>query len=106
MAWSPSFFAERCLCAGLTDMLNTGASVQRFSCSAAGNNGTSGASATASLRGCGRLLLYSTAAPTACTVDGAPVEFEFEPEQRTVSLMVPRTDSLECTVSLEFSLAA
>ncbi|KAK9915311.1 hypothetical protein WJX75_007444 [Coccomyxa subellipsoidea] len=90
---------------GLTDMLNTGASVQRFSCTAAGNNGAQGVRATASLRGCGRLLLYSTCAPAAATVDGAPVEFEFEAEQRTVSLMVPRTDSLLCTVCLDYALA-
>lgn len=101
--WSPVWLA------GLTDMLNTGASVQRFSCTAAAAGGNSAAaSARASLlvRGCGRLQLYSTCAPAAATVDGREVQFEFDPERRLLSLVVPRTESLLCTVCLDFALSA
>ncbi|BDA43643.1 probable galactinol-sucrose galactosyltransferase 2 [Coccomyxa sp. Obi] len=92
---------------GLTDMLNTGASVQRFSCgAAAGANGSQGIHANAFVRGCGRLLLYSTCAPSSCTVDGASVNFEFDAEQKSLSLMVPRNDSLLSAVCLDFALAA
>lgn len=89
-------------------MLNTGASVQRFSCgAAAGANGSQqGIHASAFVRGCGRLLLYSTCAPTSCTLDGASVKFEFDAEQNLLSLVVPRNESLLTAVCLDFALAA
>ena len=102
------FCHERHVHAGLTEMLNTGASVQRFSCgAAAGTNGSQqGIHASSFVRGCGRLLLYSTCAPTSCTVDGASVDFEFDAKHNLLSLNVPRNDSLLSAVSLDFALAS
>ncbi len=89
-------------------MLNLGASVQRFSCGAAASaNGSQlGIHASAFVRGCGRLLLYCSCAPSGCTLDGAPVKFEHDAEQNLLSLVVPCNNSLLSAVCFDFALAA
>ena len=87
--------------AGLINMLNCGATVQSFSSSA-----SSGKSVDCSIgvRGCGTLVVHATSAPSSCTVDGSRVQADYSPEQQTLSIAVPQTDTLLSSVELSFSL--
>ena len=89
--------------AGLANMLNTGASVQGFSCTPAADSAA--VRASVSVRGCGTLLLYATSAPSSCTVNGTSVQAEYLAEQCTLKLPVSRSgDSMQSTVELLFAL--
>lgn len=83
-------------------MLNTGASVLRFACEPAVDSHSVSASVT--VRGCGRLRLYCTAAPSRCAIDGGATHFEFNADSCSLALSVPRNEGLLSEVSLEFSL--
>ena len=91
------------LAAGLTNMLNTSASVQGFECAAPADAHT--VSCSVSVCGCGSLLLYATSAPSRCTVNGALVQAAYAAEQKALRVPVSRSgDSILSTVEVEFQM--
>ena len=91
------------LAAGLTNMLNTGASIQGFECAAPGDAST--VSCSMSVCGCGSLLLYATSAPCNCLVNGAPVQAAYAAEQQALRVPVSRSgDSVVSRVEVEFQI--
>ena len=94
---------EDALAAGLTNMLNTGASIQGFECAAPGDAQT--ISCTMSVRGCGSLLLYATSAPCKCLVNGEAVQAAYAAEQQALRVPVSRRgDSVVSSVEVEFQI--
>ena len=93
--------ADWLACAGLVNMLNTGAAVQSFACEAPS---TGAPSCTITVNGCGSLAVYSTAAPSSCIVEGVSVSAQYCAESKLITLPVPQTADLQATVEISFAL--
>ena len=91
------------LAAGLTNMLNTSASIRGFECAAPVDAHM--VSCSISVCGCGSLLLYATSAPFKCTVNGAPVQAAYVAEQQAMRVAVSRSgNSILSTVEVLFQI--
>ena len=88
-------------CAGLVNMLNTGAAVQSFACEVPS---AGAASCTMEVTGCGSLAVYSTLAPSSCTVEGVSVSAQYCAESKLITLPVPQTADLQATVEISFAV--
>lgn len=82
-------------------MLNTGAAVQSFVCEPS-TRGTASCSIT--VYGCGSLAVYSTTAPSSCTVEGMNVKAAYSADSKLITVPVPQTSDLEATVQISFDL--
>ena len=54
------------------------------------------------VHGCGRLLMFASAAPRECRLNGARVDFEYEDRKSRLVVTLPREGSLDYRLSVVF----